>query len=81
MPKLDGITLRVDGQPIETVEFRFSMEDGFPGGRPELVVQDANLGEIILSSTCKIEIDEGSGFHPITLHALIAMLRTSAEGM
>jgi hypothetical protein len=80
LPKLN-ITLRVNGQVVGEVQSRFAIENGFPGGSPELVIQDPLVGEIVLNDTCMLEVDEGEGFRKVTTHALLVMLRTRAEGL
>jgi hypothetical protein len=81
LPKIEALNLRVNDTPYDKITLRFGMEDGYPGGRPELVVLDPQLGEIILSDICKIELQENDGeFKPITTHALMTRLRTVTEG-
>lgn len=77
------LTLRVNDQIVLGVTARFGIEEGYPGGKPELVIDDPIVGEVVLNDNCKIEIEttEGAGFKPITTHALLTLLRVKTEGL
>ena len=53
---IEHLDLRVNGRGFEEVTRRFAMEDGYPGGRPEILVRDAELGEILITRDCILEL-------------------------
>ena len=51
-----NIDLRVNGQQYPEVTRLYAIEDGRPGGNPEIVVRDPTLGEFTLTENCGMEI-------------------------
>ncbi len=82
MPVIESLTLRVNGRIYEKVQGRFAIEGGYPGGPLELVIHDPDLGDVVLSDACLIELSENGGpFLPIKTHALTTKLRILTEGL
>jgi hypothetical protein len=75
MPTAEKLSLKVNGQQYERVTLRLKMEDGYPGGPPEVVIPDDFLGPMVLTDEFQIELQEdGKEFTPVALPYLIGML-------
>jgi hypothetical protein len=71
MPKLHDLNLRVNGVPCSKVTLRLAIEDGFPGGSPEIVMNDPMLGDMTITEDCDVEMQVGNGpWNTVTLTEL-----------
>ena len=74
--KTDKLSLRVNGHVYDRVLSRFAIEDGYPGGAREVVVDAPLIGPFALTPECHIELDEdGEGWKVVSLPYFIARLQ------
>jgi hypothetical protein len=80
MPVVENLSLRINGQEHSRVSLRLSIEGGYPGGTPELVIDDEFLGTFALTQAFTIELKEGGGdWEQVTLPYFITMLGVHHE--
>jgi hypothetical protein len=59
--EIPRLSLRIDGLEWPHITYRYAFTDGFPGGRPEIVLNDRILGDILVTDRCLIEVRDGEG--------------------
>jgi hypothetical protein len=75
MPVAENLSLRINGREHSRVSLRLSVEGGYPGGTPEVVIEDEFLGTFALTRAFTIELKEGGGdWEQVTLLYFITML-------
>lgn len=75
-PHLREYTLRLNGIEYPKVHLRLSIEDGFPGGTREIVIDDPILGEFVVTNDFLIELRHGtSQWFRVDYHELLTRVQ------
>lgn len=76
VPRLSEYTLRLNGIEYAKVHLRLAIEDGFPGGTREIVIDDPVLGEFVVTNDFLIELAHGKGqWFRVEYHELLSRVQ------